>query len=201
MIETIIFDFGDIFINLNKPKFEEKLKEIGLTEWNEDLKDLNEGYEIGKYRESEFFIGIQKYIPQTELYLIRRAWNSIIGDFPIKRLEYIENLTSKYKMFLLSNTDSTHIDVVEREFGEFYNRFVNCFEKMYFSFEIGMRKPNEEIFTFVIKENNLDPSTTLFIDDNLENIESAKKVGLQTWHLQVGKEDVIDLEDYIQKNI
>jgi len=78
---------------------------------------------------------------------------------------------------------------------------VSCFEKVYFSFEVGMRKPDEAIFRFVLEENNLNPSTTLFVDDNLENIESAKKVGLQTWHLQVGKEDVIELEDYIQKNL
>lgn len=202
MIETIIFDFGDVFINLKKSKLEKKLKKIGLTEWNEDLKNLNEGYETGKYRESEFFLGIQKYTPETELYLIRRAWNSIIGDFPKNRLEFLETIVPKYKLFLLSNTDSTHIDVVERELGkDFFNRFVSCFEKVYFSFEVGMRKPNEEIFKFVLEENKLNPKTTLFVDDNLDNIEGAKKVGLQTWHLQVGNEDVIELEDYIQKNL
>lgn len=202
MIETIIFDFGDVFINLKKQKLKKALREIGIKEWNDDLINLNEGYEIGKYRECEFFLGIQKHIPETELYLIRRAWNTIIGEFPKNRLEFLEKLVPKYKMFLLSNTDATHIDVVERKLEkEFYNRFVSCFEKVYFSFEVGMRKPDEAIFRFVLEENNLNPSTTLFVDDNLENIESAKKVGLQTWHLQVGKEDVIELEDYIQKNL
>ena len=101
MIETIIFDFGDVFINLKKSKLEKKLIKIGLTDWNEDLKNLNEGYETGKYRESEFFLGIQKYTPETELYLIRRAWNSIIGDFPKNRLEFLEEMlsfTEKYKL-------------------------------------------------------------------------------------------------------
>ena len=202
MIQNIIFDFGDVFINLNKPKLEKKLQKIGLKEWNEDLKNLNEGYEIGLYRESEFFLGIQKYIPETELYLIRRAWNSVIGNFPMSRLEFLEKITPNYKLFLISNTDSTHIDVVERELEkEFYNRFINCFEKVYFSHEVGMRKPDEGIYNLVIKENNLDPSTTLFVDDNLENIETAIKFGLKTWHLQVGKEDVIELEEYIEKRL
>lgn len=201
MIQTIIFDFGDVFINLKKEKLEKKLRKIGLTEWNDDLKKLNEDYETGKIRESEFFLGIQKYAPETELYLIRRAWNSIIGDFPVNRLEFLERIATNYKLFLLSNTDATHIDVVERKLEkEFYNRFTSCFEKVYFSFEIGMKKPDEAIFKFVIKENNLNPSTTLFVDDNLENIKSAKNAGLLTWHLQVGKEDVTDLEDYINKN-
>jgi putative hydrolase of the HAD superfamily len=51
-----------------------------------------------------------------------------------------------------------------------------------------LRKPNSEIFEFVCRENNLNLSTTLFIDDSIQHIEGAKKCGLQTLHLKPEKE-------------
>jgi putative hydrolase of the HAD superfamily len=99
----------------------------------------------------------------------------------------------------LSNTDSIHINHFKVTNGDtFYNRFYNCFEKVYFSFDLGSRKPDEEIYNFVIKENNLNPKKTLFVDDNLDNIKGAKKTGLQVWHLQKGKEDVIELFEKVK---
>jgi putative hydrolase of the HAD superfamily len=77
----------------------------------------------------------------------------------------------------------------------FYRDFYKCFEKVYFSFELGMRKPESEIFNYIIKKHELSPKRTLFIDDNGENTAAAAAVGLQVWNLQVGKEDVVDLFD------
>jgi putative hydrolase of the HAD superfamily len=103
-------------------------------------------------------------------------------------------LSQKYRLFLLSNTDSIHIERFQHRAGiSFYRDFYQCFEKVYFSYELGMRKPDADIFEFVIKEHNLLLKNTLFVDDNLQNIESAEKLGLQVWHLQKGEEDVIDL--------
>lgn len=202
MIDTIIFDFGDIFINLNKPKLEKELQKIGLTEWNLTLKELNHNYEIGKISEKEFLTGFQKQIPTIEIDEIKKAWNTILADFPLYRLEFLEGLTYKYRLFLLSNTDYTHIEEVKHKVGPiFYNRFVNCFEKLYYSFEMGLRKPDEYIYQFIIKEHQLDPKKTLFVDDKKENTNAAKNKGLWVWNLQVGKEDVIQLENYINERL
>ena len=46
-----------------------------------------------------------------------------------------------------------------------------------------LRKPNPNIFKLVINENNLKIKNTLFIDDSIQHINSAKKLGLQTYHL------------------
>lgn len=198
MIDTIIFDFGDIFINLDKPKLEEELGKIGLKEWNDALIELNHNYEIGKIAEKEFFAGFQKQIPNVAVDEIKKAWNSILADFPLYRLEFLEELTSKYRLFLLSNTDYTHIEEVKYKVGaEFHNRFLNCFEKVYYSFEMGMRKPDESIYQYVIEKHQLVPNKTLFVDDKKENTIAAQKTGLLVWNLQVGKEDVIDLKKII----
>jgi len=194
MIDTIIFDFGDIFINLDKEATPLALKKLGLKEWNSNLDALNLEFEKGKISETEFMIGFQNYIPNATINQIREAWNAILLDFPLYRLEFLQMLSQKYRLFLLSNTDSIHIEQFQHKAGiPFYRDFYQCFEKVYFSFELGMRKPDSAIFEFVIKEHNLLPKNTLFVDDNLQNIESAEKLGLQVWHLKKGEEDVIDL--------
>lgn len=199
MIKAIIFDFGNVFINLDTNATLKALKKLGLTNWNKELDQLNHAYEVGKIDELTFIQGIQKQIPQANLIAIREAWNAILLDFPLNRLEFLQLLTSKYKLYLLSNTDATHIEKFEHKVGQSFAReFYSCFEKVYFSFEFGFRKPEAKAFQFVLNNHNLTPKKTLFIDDKLENINAAKELGLKVWHLQVGQEDVMDL---FQKNM
>lgn len=194
MINTIIFDFGDIFINLDKEASINGLKKLGLTAWNEDLNQLNFQFEKGQISEENFLLGIQKHVPNASIDEILTAWNAILLDFPLRRLEFLQKLTTKYRLFLLSNTDSIHIETFEREHGaSFYSDFYQCFEKVYYSFEMGMRKPDAEIFNYVLKKHDLTPACTLFIDDKKENTDAATALGIQVWNLQVGQEDVINL--------
>ena len=110
--------------------------------------------------------------------------------------EFLQLLSKKFRLFLLSNTDAIHIDHFEqREGASFYGDFYQCFEKVYFSYEMGMRKPDAEIYTTLINRHELSPKRTLFVDDKKENTDVAKALGLHVWNLQVGKEDVIELLD------
>ena len=196
MIEAIIFDFGDVFINLNKQAIDTQFRKLGLTAWHDDLDTLNKKYEIGKIDELEFMEGFKKHLPNASLIEIRTAWNSILGDFPLYRLEFLQMISSKYKLFLLSNTDYTHIEKFEHKEGQTFARdFYGCFEKVYFSYEIGFRKPDENAFKYVINNHNLNPKKTLFVDDKQENTDIAKKLGLQVWNLVPGVDDVVDLFD------
>jgi glucose-1-phosphatase len=194
-IKNIIFDFGDIFINLDKQAVEKNFKKLGLNNWNEDLKVINLLFETGKISENQFLTGIQKHLPNESLETIKEVWNSILKDFPLYRLEFLENIKDNFKIFLLSNTDAIHIERFRKNAGEeFYNRFLNCFDKVYYSFEIKMRKPDADIYEFVLSEQNLVANETLFVDDRLDNIETAASLGIKVWHLKVGQEDVVDLE-------
>ena len=76
---------------------------------------------------------------------------------------------------------------------EKFNRFKDCFEQFYLSHEIGFRKPNADIFEFVLKENKLMATKTLFIDDSKANTNAADQLDIMTWNLQVGQEDIIEL--------
>ncbi|NHM07325.1 HAD family phosphatase [Flavobacterium sp. CYK-4] len=199
MINTIIFDFGDIFINLEKETAVSEFKKLGLDGPNDELIKMNDLFERGKITELEFIQGFQKYIPEADLLDIRKAWNSVIGEFPLYRLEFLQMLSKKYRLFLLTNTDAIHISRFEHMAGmSFFSDFYQCFEKVYYSFEMGMRKPEPEIFNYILKKHDLSPKRTLFIDDKKENTDAAAALGIQVWNLNVGQEDVVDL---FQKNI
>lgn len=196
MINAIIFDFGDIFINLEKEKSIEEFKKLGLNGPNEELIAKNDLFEKGQITELQFIESFQKFIPNASLEEIIKAWNSLIGDFPLYRLEFLQMLSTRYRLFLLTNTDSIHIDRFEHKVGmSFYTDFYRCFEKVYYSYEMGMRKPQPEIFTTILNKHDLSPKRTLFVDDKKENTDAAEALGIQVWNLEVGKEDVVNLFD------
>ena len=194
MINAIIFDFGDVFINLNKETSIEEFKKLGLDGPNEDLIAQNDLFEKGKITELEFINSFSTYIPNASIEEIVKAWNSIIGDFPLERLEFLQMLSSRYRLFLLTNTDSIHISRFEHNVGmSFYSDFYRCFEKVYYSYEMGMRKPDTEIFTTILSKHDLSPKRTLFVDDKKDNTDAAESLGLHVWNLKVGEEDVVEL--------
>jgi len=196
MINTIIFDFGDIFINLEKEATIEEFKKLGLPGPNQELLIMNDLFEKGKISELQFIEGFNKHIPNADVHEIRKAWNSVIGEFPLYRLEFLQMLSKNYRLFLLTNTDAIHISRFEHMVGvSFFSDFYQCFEKVYYSFEMGMRKPDIGIFNFILKKHDLSPKRTLFVDDKKENTDAAAALGIQVWNLKVGEEDVVDLFD------
>lgn len=194
MIQSIVFDFGDIFINLDKQATLNALQKLGLQEWNATLDELNEQFERGETSRNAFLQGLQQQLPNATQDQILEAWNAVLLDFPQHRLTFLQELSKKYRLFLLSNTDSIHISYFEQQNGKtFYEAFYNCFEKVYFSFEMGMRKPDSAIYQRVLDEQKLDPATVLFVDDKKENTDAGAKLGIKVWNLQVGQEDVTEL--------
>ncbi len=198
MIKNIIFDFGDVFINLDKQIVYREMKKFGGTaELSPEIKTLNETYEVGGISSEAFVEKLGRVYPQAKSEEITRIWNGMLLNFPDERLEFIESLAEegKYRLFLLSNTNALHIPHVEKIMGsKKFDRFKNSFEKFYLSHEINFRKPNAEIYEFVLDENGLKAEETFFIDDTKENTEAAEKLGIRCWNLQVGEEDITQLK-------
>lgn len=194
MINAIIFDFGDIFLNLEKEASLEAFRKLGLNGPNPKLLEKNDLFERGKISELEFIETFREFIPNASIEEIRKAWNTVIGEFPLYRLEFLQMLARKYKLFLLTNTDEIHISRFEHNVGiSFFSDFYQCFEKVYYSYEMGMRKPDTAVFNYILNKHDLSPKRTLFVDDKKENTDAAASLGVHVWNLQVGKEDVIDL--------
>ena len=194
MIKAIIFDFGDVFINLDKEATNRNLKEMNIDELPEAISAKNREYEQGFVTSDEISEHYRTHFPQMQKDDFLNSWNSILLEFPEYRFRFIQKLSEQkdYKLILLSNTNENHIEYIKQHVS-FYEDFKNCFDAFYLSHEIGMRKPNPDIFEFVMEENGLKPENCLFIDDTAEHIETAARLGLHTWNIEPTREDVIDL--------
>ncbi|WP_411894810.1 HAD family hydrolase [Winogradskyella sp. A2] len=195
MIKTLIFDFGDVFINLDKQgAMENALKLFQLESFENDMLEANLKFETGNINTSQFIEFYKSKFPYLSKKDIVNAWNHILKDFPKYRLEFIKALSnqSSYKLVLLSNTNELHIEHIRQHFN-FYEDFKNCFDQFYLSHEIQLRKPEKEIFEFVLTQNNLRPDECLFIDDTKENTDTAKAMGFHIWTIDETKEDITSL--------
>ena len=193
MIKTLIFDFGDIFVNLDKPATYRELEKYGMKNLPEIIRDKNLEYEKGLISSEEFLNSYKKEFG-LEPDDIKNSWNAILIDFPEYRFNFIRKLSEekKYQLILLSNTNEIHIDWIIKNV-PFFDKFKNCFDAFYLSHEINLRKPDSNIYEFVLKKHNLNPENCLFIDDTKENTEAASAMGINTWKLNPGKEDIVNL--------
>ncbi|RUA18622.1 MAG: HAD family phosphatase [Flavobacteriia bacterium] len=200
MIKNIIFDFGDVLINLDKRATAMAMVKYGFQGITPTLDRLFKDYEKGVVDSPSFLGKVSALFPDVGMEQLTSAWNAILLDFPEHRLEFLENLAqeNEYRLFLLSNTNDLHMECVREQMGmERFNRFKNAFEVFYLSYEMGMRKPDAEIFEFVLEENNLTATETLFVDDVKENTDAAALLGINVWNLRVGQEDITQLKSYL----
>ena len=197
MIKNIILDFGDVLINLDKGATARAMMAYGFTHVQPELAGLFHAYEKGAMKTSEFLKIVSHRFPRAEIEYLITAWNAILLDFPEHRLEFLEQLagSKQYKLLLLSNTNELHMDRVRQQMGiGRFQRFRDAFDVFYLSHEMGMRKPDLEIFEFVLAENQLLPEETFFVDDMPENTQAASQLGIHVWNLQLGKEDITQLK-------
>jgi putative hydrolase of the HAD superfamily len=196
-IKNIILDFGDVLINLDKPATAKAMIEYGFQEITPSLDALFKDYEKGLIGSSQFLDEVALHFPKANRDYLVKAWNAILLDFPEHRLQFLESLANEkeFQLFLLSNTNDLHIECVKQQMGmERFDRFKNAFDVFYLSYEMGMRKPDAEIFEFVLDENRLIAEETFFVDDVVENTNAAAQLGIQVWNLQVGQEDITQLK-------
>lgn len=195
MIKNIIFDFGDIFVNLDKEATYREMAKLGVSKITPEMIKVYQDYEKGLMETADFIDYFSSSFPISEVDLVF-AWNAVLLDFPENRLFFLKKLAAsgKYRLFLLSNTNDLHIESVKNSVGiPFFTEFKNCFEQFYLSHEINLRKPDTEIYEFVLKSNQLSPDETLFVDDLKENTDSAKLLGIHVWNLNPVTENVTEL--------
>jgi putative hydrolase of the HAD superfamily len=199
--EAIIFDLGGVIINLNYQKTEEEFKKLFGTDFSEMYSKQNQTeifnkLETGDISEKQFVEAIQKSSNKKVSHQeIITAWNAMLLDIPKERIELLEKIGKEKRIFLLSNTNEIHKIAFDKIILEAHQMegLEPLFEKTYFSHLVRMRKPNREIFDFVIQENNLNPQKTLFIDDSPQHIEGALKTGLNAYYLEVSTHSILDM--------
>lgn len=203
-IKHIIFDLGGVILNIDYQLTEQAFIDAGIKDFPAlysklQQTDLFDKFETGCISREEFIHALQQAAtsPVTEAQ-VAGAWNAMILDYPIRRLQILQQLRLYYDLFLLSNTNELHEetfnDVLMRSHG--IPNIGVFFDKVYLSHRVGMRKPSKEIFERVLNENGLKPVETLFIDDSPQHIATAKELGIQTIYLEKG----MTIEDNIFKS-
>ena len=194
-IRHIIFDLGGVLLNIDYQETEAAFIALGITDFAERYSQMQQNsffddWETGKMSSEKFLQGMMEAAPGKALTeaQILAAWNAMLLDFPLRRLQLLQQLRIHYDLFLLSNTNEIH----EAAFNEILMRahgFPSIglfFDKVYFSHRVGMRKPGKEIFQRILYENELKPEHTLFIDDSPQHIATAQALGIQTIYLEKG---------------
>lgn len=192
-IHNIIFDLGGVILNINAQLSFDALKKLG---WN------SSGEEEMLSKNKEFFHDMEKGNISPESFHgrfrqltghnsgdreIDDAWTAMILDIPSDRVEYLQDLSKKYRIFLLSNTNEIHKVKFHRVFEEQYGySFYDLFERNHYSHEMGKRKPDPAIYLQVLEENQLKAEESLFVDDAEENVVAAESVGMRGLHILPG---------------
>jgi len=190
-IKNIIFDLGGVILNLSVDSTLRKFAEhsnlpvdkvIGIYHSRPEFL----AYEKGEISNDEFRVALREIFGISTLDTqIDECWNAMLGDIPKERIELLRDLKSKYKTYLLSNTNAIHLDcftgIVKKAHG--IESLDPLFHKAYYSHLMKMRKPDPEIYEYVLKENGLKANETIFLDDNLANLKGAASVGIETFHV------------------
>ncbi len=189
--KNILFDLGGVLFHIDYQHTIAAFQKLGLSDFESHFtqhqqNDLFDAFETGKVSAKYFVSELQKLLPHCSQQQIIDAWNAMLIGIPKENLDLLKKLNKYYRLFLLSNANELHIQFVnaflQKTCGiESMNGF---FEKAYYSQEIGMRKPHQETFDWVLNDADIKAEETLFIEDTAQHIAGAKKSGLKTHHLE-----------------
>ncbi len=195
-IKNIIFDYGNVIFMIDFTRTQHSFTELGIKNVERFFAHTGhdpvfDDYEQGNISSSEFRDGIRRITESSDLTddQIDHAWNTLLVGVPPANHDILLEAKKKYRTFLLSNTNEIHYKWIMNYLKAEFNLDSNTvfFEKDYYSHLMKMRKPNADIFEFVLAEHNLNHSETLFIDDSPQHVKAAESIGINT-HLLTSEE-------------
>ena len=196
-LKNLIFDLGDVIIPIdltapvrnfamlaNLP--EEQVREIWMQHGI-----LNQ-YETGLIDDDAFRNHVRQLLKNKADTpdrwadeVIDTAWNTVLLDLPVERIERIRELKQNYRLFLLSNTSPIHIRRVNQVLtGLNQPTLEELFERVFYSYDVRLMKPSPDIYRHVLTGAGLKAEETAFFDDNAANIQAATALGIQAVHVQ-----------------
>lgn len=192
--KNIIFDLGGVLFNVDYHLTRDRFIDLGVKNFDDlysqaDASDLFRRLEKGTIEVSEFYTRLTKLVqlPLT-VEQINQAWNAMLLDFREDSLQYLSTLKDKANLLLLSNTNAIHKEAFLKTYHSKDRPFPfdDYFHHSIYSFETGTRKPDAECYRWVIDKAGIVPEETIFIDDSVQNIESAQSLGIHSILLKQG---------------
>jgi len=185
-IKNIVFDFGGVLIDLDQQACLDAFAELGIPQVSEFMTPYGHVGPFGEIEKGS--INVQEFRNEIRRVFnvsltdeqIDKAWSAFLLTIPEKKMKMVHDLSKKYRVFLLSNTNPIHITRLQ-DFEKAGYPLKECFEKLYLSYQIGSCKPNREIFDYVIKDSGILPEETLLVDDGPDNCRVARELGMKTY--------------------
>lgn len=204
-IRNIILDFGGVVYQIDHHQQIKAFKSLGVTNFEMLYSQAMQSplfaqFECGLISSDRLLEEVSAMIGKNTVSKkqVYDAWNSILVGFNDKTVRLLEDLRTHYSLYLLSNTNIIHYDLFINDFvNRFGYDFNSLFVKPYWSFMVGLRKPEEAIFKFVLTNSNLNPEETVFIDDSPQNVKGSIKAGLPALLLGQG----MSLTDMFDENL
>jgi len=190
--KAVIFDFGGVLLDLDMPAMTEAFHALGIP----DVPRLFSLYqaapafidlEVGTIDPAAFAQALRR---ETGLAFdddsLFQAWNALLGGYRLPSLDFVRRLGNTLPVYLYSNTNIIHYERFQQTLRDTTDlpSLDALFQKAYYSHRMGMRKPHPEGYLHILRDNDLLPETTLFVDDNADNIAGAAALGIRTHHLQ-----------------
>lgn len=197
-IKTLVFDFGNVLLDIDTNLTLAAFQRLGIPPIEErEIHPNNSGIflamEVGEAFADEFVADMRRRAqnPKVDHAKILAAWNALLLPFEWSRFELIRELKKNYRVALLSNTNEPHHRYFEALFNEqnpWGIRFDELFDRIFYSDQMKLRKPNREIYVRVQEELDAAPETLWFVDDNAPNLVAPKALGWNTHHLIRGEQ-------------
>ncbi len=198
-IKNIIFDFGNVLMDLDLPAVEREFQHFWGDQFEQARANLGrdrifELYETGGLSTDEFVAAIRFAGPSLlSKEQVVQAWNSIFIGMPKHRFDFLLRLRQRYKLFLLSNINDLHerwiADYMMREH-QIEDYEMTYFDGVYFSHLIRLRKPDRDMYEYVLADAEILAGESVFFDDLEINVEAARQTGIQAFLHPVGTEIV-----------
>ena len=202
-IKNIIFDLGVVLIDVDYNRTADAFKALGMADFDNVYSKKKQDrffddFEKGMLSVEGLRAEVRKHIDnEVSDQQIDDAWNAMLGRVPAHRVEMLGKLKKDYDLYLLSNTNKIHVPafskIVDEDHG--LDNFYSHFKNVYLSCEMGMRKPDKEIFDHVVNENDINKEVTIFIDDTPHHVEGGEKAGIRSYHLPDG----VDISTFIEQ--
>lgn len=185
MIQTLLFDFGGVLVDLDRSRCIEAFRALGF-----DVEPYLGAYrqggafarlESGEISVAEFCESLRREsgINRPDAGFIA-AWEAYLTELPAERLDMLLRLKKKYRLALLSNTNAVHWRMAEERFFRYKGlRVTDFFEAIFLSHELHVQKPDAAIFELAVRGLECKPDEVLFLDDSAVNCAAARRAGLQ----------------------
>ncbi len=195
VIKAIISDFGNVLAVSHKDRAAKKFSKLNGLSVKENMKIMKDdaAYMKGNITPYNF---AKKHIKHFNLNINEKEFYNIYVDiFTLNKplFKLLKKLKKKVNLVMLSNMENPTGEFITRKFNSLFKIFKN---KIIFSYNVHLIKPQKEIYLLALKAVESKPENALFIDDRIENIKAARRLGINSIHYKSFKDLVKKLKEY-----